>query len=231
MKKAEKGTRIKVVARGPNKRVLAEDSQGKEVSRVYISPRRVKVGPAGEVVMAGIGGVGTAREHRRRGIASRVYARVMQEMKRSGYSCSGLFTGTVIVAHRMYRRYGFVDISVHRTGRKLLDPKAAVARSFAGLAKRPDLADWRGVIRVEAQPYAPVYLRLDKGEVKALERPRGRVALSLTLSDTTLGLLTWGEMAPEYGRAAKLVQWRGDGEVWRRLERALSSQRPCVHGG
>jgi predicted N-acetyltransferase YhbS len=128
VKKAEKGTRIKVVARGPNKRVLAEDSQGKEVSRVYISPRRVKVGPAGEVVMAGIGGVGTAREHRRRGIASRVYARVMQEMKRSGYSCSGLFTGTVIVAHRMYRRYGFVDISVHRTGRKLLDPKAAVAR-------------------------------------------------------------------------------------------------------
>lgn len=210
------------------KKVSAE-VEGKEVSRVFIGSHQVRVGPAGEVRMAGIGGVGTQREFRRRGLMRQVYARVMAEVTKDGYPCSGLFTGTNIVAHRLYRQHGYVDITVHRYATKLLDHKAVIVNVLSGAAASEEFRAWRGAITVTLRGYSPVCLRLGVGKLAALARAPRRVDLSLTLSAATLAFLSWGRLTAEYAEAAKLLTWEGEREVWERLVRALGRTRPCVH--
>lgn len=225
---APERAKIKVSSRGRNKRVYAEVG-GKDVSHFHILPRRVRVGPAAEVVMAGIGGVGTERQFRRRGLARQVCRRAMEEITRDGYSCAGLFTGTGIVAHRLYRRFGYVDIAVHRHAMKLLNPQAVVRKAFSLLAESKEIADWRGRVRVDLHGYPPVYLHFARGEVRASPRRSRQVDLALTLSHTTLRLLSWGGMTLEYAEAANLLHWSGDGETWQRWLRAASSARGRFH--
>jgi len=228
--KKSRQARIRVAERDGAKRVYA-DLEGKDVSRVYILPRRVRMGPAGEVLMAGIGGVGTQREHRRKGLARRVFTRVMQEIGRDGYSCSGLFTGTAIVAHRLYRQFGYVDIAVQRNPRKLLNPKAVVLRGIAELAKGEEFADWSSLLAVNLKGCPPVFLRLERGTAKALRRSPRWVNLSLSSTPLTFGLLMWGRLPLTYAAAAGLLEWEGEPETWQRLARALARKRPGIWEG
>jgi hypothetical protein len=221
---------IKVVRQGRAKRVYAEVA-GKDVSRVYVLPELISVGPAGRVMMAGIGGVGTEREHRRKGLMRRVYARAMREIARDGYSCSGLFTGTVIVAHRIYREFGYVDVSIQRGVRKLLDPKAAVVRALSRLAKEDAFSGWQGVVAVALPSHPPVHVRIGNGEAKAVGRAPKRVHLSIAASPGALGSLIGGGMSLDYARAASLVEWRGESEACERFTQAFARRRPGVHEG
>jgi ribosomal protein S18 acetylase RimI-like enzyme len=228
-KSREPKAEIKVARKGRETRVYAAVG-GKDVSRVYISPQQLKVGPAAEVCMAGIGGVGTSREFRGKGLARRVYEQTMQEIEKDGYSCAGLFTSTNIVAHRLYRRFGYLDVKVFPPVAKLLNPSAFVGKTFADWAKREPLADWRGTVAVHLRSYPPVYLRLDSGEVKTLPRAPKQADLSITTSDTTFGRLSWGGMTFDYAMAANQLEWSGSDEAFARLREALHADRPCVFG-
>ena len=71
-------------------RVCAVD--GKIASAVQICERKVRVGEA-ELVMGGIGNVGTYAEYRGRGYSSRLMLDTVRVMKRHGMDFSVLFTG------------------------------------------------------------------------------------------------------------------------------------------
>jgi hypothetical protein len=203
---------------------------GKDVSRVYVGAQQIRVGPAGKVRMAGIGGVGTERAVRGRGIARRVYEQTMREIRRQRYSCTGLFTGTNIVAHRLYRDFGYADIKVFPQIGKLLDHAAFVARAIAGLAKRQPLSEWRGTIVVKLREHPPVRLRLESGAVKALSRAPSTTDLSITVSSMAFAALSWGGTTPEYLLTTRELEWQGSEDAWERLRQALSANRPCIHG-
>jgi GNAT superfamily N-acetyltransferase len=220
---------VRVLPRGRNKRAYAE-IDGKDVSRVYIVPRQVRMGPASEVHMAGIGGVGTNREFRGRGLARLVYERTMQEIKKDGYSCSGLLTGSVIVAHRLYHQFGYADVMLFPQPAKLLDPRALVVKGASRWAKRESLAEWSGTMTVRLEGHPAVHLRFESGEVKALSRAPKQVDLALTTSDVEFAGLSWGWMRPEYLMSSDQLAWEGRENVWQRLLRALWDDRPCVHG-
>jgi predicted N-acetyltransferase YhbS len=228
-KAAQSKPLIKVSKHDDWTHVFAE-VDGKDVSRVYVSKRRIRVGPAGEVRMAGVGGVGTEPAMRGRGIARRVYGQTMREIRRQRYSCTGLFTGSVIVAHRLYRKFGYVDIKVFPQPAKLLDPAALVMKAVTGLAKREPLADWRGTMTVKLRAHPPVHLRLASGEVKALTRAPSAADLSVTLSGIAFAALAWGAVTAEYLLAANEIEWQGSEQARERLLRALSLNRPCIHG-
>lgn len=229
MKKREASpAAIKLKIRGRVKKPYAE-VDGKEASRVYIVPQDVKVGPAGQVQMAGIGGVGTEPEFRSRGLARRVYERTMREIKKDRYSCSGLFTGTVIVAHRMYRQFGYVDAAVFHTPMKVVNPKGFVERTISQWARNPALADWRGLMTVHLPPSSPVRLRLDAGKVTAA-RGQSEADFTLVTSGATFASLSWSGTTPEYAETAGLLKWQGSAEVWGRILKALAAKRPCIHG-
>jgi predicted acetyltransferase len=63
---------------------------GRSVSRLWIVDRHMRIGAA-SISIAGIAGVGTNNEHRKRGLALRVLQRSLQLMQEEGYDASFLF--------------------------------------------------------------------------------------------------------------------------------------------
>jgi len=228
-KAAKKQPPIEVARHGDWTHVYAE-VDGKDASRVYIGRKQIRVGPAGEIRMAGIGGVGTEPAMRGKGIARRVYQRTMREIRRQRYSCTGLFTGTTIVAHRLYRDFGYTDVKVFAQPGKLLDPAAFVGKVISHLAKREPLSGWRGTMTVKLREHPPVHLRLESGEVTQLSRAPSAADLSMTLSDMAFAALSWGAATPEYLLTTRELEWQGSEEAWERLQQVLSASRPCIHG-
>lgn len=220
---------IKVARDGEARRVRAQVA-GKEVSRLFILPRQIQVGPGAAVRMAGIAGVGTDRAFRRQGLARRVYARAMAEIAREGYSCSGLFTGTAIVAHRLYREFGFSDTCTHRHALKVLDPSGLARRAFADLASKHAI-DWTCRLALHLDGHRPAYLRLAQGQAQALRRRPSQVDLALFCSATTLSFLVWGRLTAEHATVANLLRWEGEERHWQRLRAVLAQLRPGVMEG
>lgn len=213
---------------------ISVEEGGKDVSHLYLGPRRVRVGARGEVRMAGISGVATDPEFRRRGLAGRVFRRAMEEIGHEGYSCLGLFTGIDIVAHRLYRTFGFTDIGRERPGFKLLDPAAFAAAALSRLVvsdKGGGAASQRPwMLRLELHPHRAVHLLLYQREARVVERPRRKPDLTLSMSGGTFAGLCSGSITPQHAEAAKLINWHGQEEVWRRLREGLASRHQVVRG-
>ena len=224
---------IRVLQQRRRQRVVAEE-QGRDVSHLSFAPMPVRVGQAGELSMAGIAGVATEPEYRRAGLARRVLDRAMEEIGEAGYSCVGLFTGTDIVAHRLYRRFGFVDTFVPTVAVKVLDPGRYVVNRLASLFRgegAEELEGWRCTLEVRLTPHDPVWVRIECGEARLLEGRPERVDLSLTVSGVTLGQLFWSITSAEFVEAAKLVEWEGEESHWRRLAAAIEARREVIKEG
>jgi hypothetical protein len=194
----------------------------------------VRVGGTATLRMAGVGGVGTEPAYRRAGLAGRVYARTMEEIHADGYSCVGLYTGTQIVAHRLYRRFGFVDVMRARAAAKLLDPVAFAEARFADLVRSntpPELASLRSHLRLDLPHSAPIHLHLNQGEVTRVAAPPQESELTLRLSEATLLQLFRNSLPIGYAEAAGLVRWEGKEEHWRLLAAAFAARHQVIHEG
>jgi hypothetical protein len=210
--------------------VFAEES-GRDASHLSYGPRELQVGPEGAVRMAAIGGVATDREFRRRGLAGQVFARAMDEIRREGYCCVGLYTSTRIVAHRMYRRFGLVDVVRSPRGYKLLDPGRLVCDALNHLLKEDSAGRSPMLVRVTLRPHAPVFVRIEEGAARPVRRPRREADVSLEMSSHTFIALRQGEIALPYAEQAKLIGWRGDEADIRWLAEALARHHSPVNGG
>lgn len=221
---------IKVSAHGRSARVFAETA-GREVSHLSYAPQSLRVGPAGDISMAGIAGVGTEPEYRQRGLGRRVYQRAMEEVRAAGYSSVGLFTGAGIVAHRLYRRFGFVDTAIPTVAVKLLHPGEYVRRQVARLLEDCELADWRCTMCVELSSHAPVFVRVASAQAELLSAAPARVDLSLTMTSSAFVRLFGGEANVAVAEASREVRWRGAPEHWETLRRTLAARRPVIPEG
>ena len=233
MSGSDRAIEIRLIARRRWLHVVAED-QGRDVSHLSLSPMPVRVGPAGQLSMAGLAGVATEPEYRRGGLAHRVFDCALEEVKTSGYSCVGLYTGADIVAHRLYRRHGFVDTFAPMVATKVLDPGQYVVNRLSALFRgdvAPELRSWRCTLQVRLLPHDPVFVRIDQGEVRLLDSPPKRLDLSLTVSAATLGQLFWSVLSADFAEAAKLVQWEGDEAHWHRLATAIEARREVIKEG
>ena len=75
--------------------------QGKSISRLWIADRHMRIGAA-SLSIAGIAGVGTDHEHRKRGLALRVLNKSLHLIQEEGYDASFLFG-----IEDFYHRVGF----------------------------------------------------------------------------------------------------------------------------
>ncbi len=219
---------IKVSAHGRWVRVFAE-VEGREVSHLSYAPQPVRVGPAGEISMAGIAGVGTEPDYRQLGLARRVYQRAMEEVRAGGYGSVGLFTGTSNVAHRLYRRFGFVDTAVPTVAVKLLDPAECVRQAVALLLEERELADWRCTLCVELSSHAPVFVRVASAQAKLLPAAPAPVDLTLTMTTAALTRLCGADVT--LAEASRELRWRGSREHWETLRHVLVARYPVVWEG
>jgi len=206
-------------------RKVSANVAGKDVSHLYYGPAEVHVGRHAAVTMGCIGGVGTDKQHRRKGLARRVFSGAVAAMKGEGYTVAGLFTSRRLVAHRLYRRFGLVDVSSGRIACKVLDPAALARRGLSSLVQQsPELGRRRLALRLCFERSRTVYLKIEGNDVSVLSRaPRG-VDLSLTMSHTTfLGLLD-SSIGLSHALGAKLVQWSGDADAFETLANAIAGR-------
>ncbi len=209
-------------------RKVSAEAGGKDVSHLYYGPAKVHVGRHAAVTMGCIGGVGTDKQHRRRGLARRVFSRAVAAMKGEGYTVAGLFTGRRLVAHRLYRRFGLVDVSSGRTAYKVLDPAALARRRLSSLVRQsPELGRRRLALRLCFERSRKIYLKIEGNDVSLLPRAPRRLDLSLTMSHTTFLGLFDSRVGLSQAVGAKLVQWSGDAGAFDTLAKAIAlRQRP-----
>lgn len=208
------------------------EHDGENVSHLGYAANELQIGPEASVRMAGIGGVGTDREHRRRGLARKVFRRALEEMAREGYATVGLYTSRAIVAHRLYRRFGLVDLVPNRHYVKLLDPGRAAQKMLKELVLRSEeLRSRRLTIRFCIGCADPLTFRIEGNEVSLLSRASRNVDLTLALHEDALVKLAGRQITLRYAQDAKLVQWSGDAAVYAMLSRAIASQREPIHEG
>lgn len=206
------------------------EADGKNVSHLGYGEARLQVGRTASMRMATIGGVATERTHRRQGLAQEVFARALEEMRHEGFPTVGLYTSRRIVAHRLYRRFGFVDIWRRRPAIKILNHPLRVQRAFASLVRRaPELQSRRLHLRLKLDPPSPVNLRIEGNEVSVLSRAPKQVDLLLSMSDMTFMQLCEGVFGLEQAHTAKLVHFAGDASVYGLLQRAFSGRPNPIH--
>jgi GNAT superfamily N-acetyltransferase len=218
-----------LVKRGARWTHVCIESDGKDVSHLGYAGAKLQVGRHATINMTCIGGVGTEKEHRRRGLAKKVFRHMLQEAARDGHVAVGLFTSRRIVAHRLYRQFGLVDVLRQRPAVKILDHARLARRAFAAFARRSaDLQSRRIDLTLKLDPSAPIHLRIEGNEVTVLSRAPRKVDLRLAMSDLTFLRLRQGEMGLEQARAARLLRYEGDSDVCRLLAKALPDRLATI---
>jgi len=106
--------------------IRAEDvflgvADGKPVSHVSIESKRLHHGEHVYLKTAGIGGVCTDSDYRKKGIVTNLMNLALAHAQHEGYSNTSLFTDLTIPAHRIYLRLGFVDVQTTRFYTKFID--------------------------------------------------------------------------------------------------------------
>lgn len=218
------------VRRGDNWTRICAEAKGKDVSHLQYAPFELQLGAGGTVRMAGIGGVGTSREFRRRGLGQRVFERTMEQAAEEGHYCMGLYTSRRIVAHRLYRRFGFVDTARRKPLEKLLDPGRFTCKKLSDLVPRNSaLRRWRATLRLDLPPHPAFHVQIEEGDVRVLDGEPEEVQLSLTMPSAAFVGICRGDISVRYAEAAKLLSWDGDPDVYRALAESFASGHPPVN--
>ena len=215
---------VRVRKRGERTRVFAE-VEGRDVSHLSYAPYPMQAGGRSTVQVAGIGGVGTEPEFRRRGLARQVLGRAMSEMRGERYSCAALYTATSIVAHRMYRHFGLVDVAEQVRVYKLLDPERFFCHALSEMLNGGTvLAGRRPIIELHVRPHDPICVRCGEGGVRPVAGKAGEMDLSLSMSRQTFAALRQGRISLPYATRTRLLEWQGDDAVYRDFARALAER-------
>jgi predicted acetyltransferase len=219
---------------GSEWRRVALHEDEKDVSHLGYSPMPMRMGPAAQVRMAGLGGVGTDPAYRRRGLARKVFARSLEEMRSEGYASVGLYTGTQIVAHRLYRQFGFVDVLRAQAAAKVLNPAQFVCNTLAELLKGDlpeEVRTWRANVEVHLLEHRPIFLRISHQEVESRTRRPAHVDLTVSLHAATFTKLVWDYLTIDEAEDARLVEWQGEESHWLTLRALFRAQHEILFEG
>jgi len=205
---------------------VALEKDGRQVSGLHLGLREFQVGRRTYLSMGAIGGVSTRRGYRGRGLSSAVMGRTVEEMRKRGLATSGLYAGTRIVAHRLYRRFGYVDLFIPHMRTLILDLGAYLRRQARHWLARAESTP-EGARRVEQLRAVVVFdlsdaqahtLRLTGGQASVRKGRARRADLILTSGLAALAsIFARTVSADELLRTGEL-QVTGSKSVWRRLQ-------------
>jgi ribosomal protein S18 acetylase RimI-like enzyme len=152
---------------------------GKLVSHVNVEFRRLDHGEGVHLKTAGIAGVCTDSDYRRKGIVTNLMKRALESARQKGVSNASLFTGLDFPAIRIYRRLGFVDIVTWRTYIKYVDYPAVFAKWLRVLNRSlkcskimaRKLEGWEKSVVVRLKEVGALSFRFRRGRFKWLREP------------------------------------------------------------
>jgi len=103
-------------------------ANGKVVSHVNTEEKQLHHGEGVFIKTAGVAGVCTDSDHRKKGILTNLLSLALRHAKQEGFSNASLYTDTDGPGHGIYQRCGFVDIATARSYLKYIDYPFIFAR-------------------------------------------------------------------------------------------------------
>jgi len=128
---------------------------------------------------AGISGVCTDSDYRHKGIVTNLMKLTLDSAKNSGVSNAALYTGLDIPAHRIYLRFGFVDIMTARMYVKYLDYSKFFAKWLryqnrslkdSKIAQKK-LQGWEKTVSIHLKEAGNLAFKFRKGRFSRLKKP------------------------------------------------------------
>jgi len=152
---------------------------GKLVSHVDVEFKRLDHGEGVYLKTAGIAGVCTDSDYRRKGIMTALLKRALESARQKGVSNASLFTGLDFPAVRIYRRAGFVDVVTWRTYIKYVDYPAVFARWLRAVNRSLKcskimvrrLRGWEKSVVVRLEGVGALCFRFRRGRFQRLREP------------------------------------------------------------
>lgn len=203
----------------------------KLVSHVEVGVEPLHVGEGVFLKSAGIGGVCTDSDYRCKGIVTNLMKLALDHARLEGFSNSSLFTGLDFPAHRIYERFGFVDLVTYQTYVKYIDYPATFAkwlhnsnRSIKAskiAAKR--LRGWEKSVTIHLRDVGTLAFRVKKNRFLKLTKPLKQADIEFTTDLSTYteimrGNVTWEDAV----KAGKLAGKRGQPADIEMLNRILN---------
>jgi len=178
---------------------------------------------------AGVSGVCTDSDYRRKGILSNLMKTALEKNRQKGLSNASLYTGLDFPAHRIYERLGFVDVLTWRTYVKYLDYPYLFSvwlrylnRSLkdSKVAARK-LEGWEKSVAIRLTDVGTLSFRFRKNRFKRLAKPPKRVDIEFSTNLETYvkirrNVLKW-EDAVKDGKLAVAKGTPSDIEMFKRI--------------
>jgi len=190
---------------------------GKPVSSVEFVFKQLHLGEGVYLKTGGISGVCTDSDYRHKGIVTSLMKAGLNYTENSGASNSSLYTGLNIPAHRIYSRFGFVDIMTRRTYIKYFDYPFVFARWIRMLNRQlkdskiatRKLQGWQKSVIIELKEVGPLAFRFRKGRFQKLKKPPKKPDIVLSTDiQTFTHIIREGVMDWEQAAKTKRLAWK-----------------------
>jgi len=204
---------------------------GKLVSHVNAEFKQLHHGEGVYLKTAGIAGVCTDSDHRKKGIVTNIFKLILDHAQQKGASNASLFTGLDLSAHRIYQRFGFVDIMTWRTYIKYIDYPFIFARWLRHLNRdlkgskiaARKLEGWEKTVVIQLKEVGTLSFRFRKRRFQRLKTPPKRVDIEFSTDLQTYarilrGVVQWEDAV----KAGTLLVKRGEPADIEMLKRILN---------
>jgi ribosomal protein S18 acetylase RimI-like enzyme len=193
--------------------------EGNPVSAVEYVFKDLHLGEGAYSKTGGISGVCTDSDYRHKGIVTNLMKLALDSAKNSGVSNASLYTGLDIPAHRIYQRFGFIDIMTWRTYIKYLDYPTVFAKWVRYLNRtykdtklaQKKLQGWEKSATIHLKQVGTLGFMFRKGHFQRLKKaPKtADIEFSTDLPTYTMimrNVLTWVDAVKQ----KKLIVKRGE---------------------
>jgi len=204
---------------------------GKLVSHVDVVFRQLHHGEGIYLKTAGIGGVCTDSDHRKKGIVTNLMKLALDHGQQNGASNASLYTGLDIPAHRLYKRLGFVDIMTWRTYMRYIDYSFVFAQWLRHLNRSlkdsklaaKKLEGWEKSVVVQLTEVGTLSFRFKRKRFQKLKKPPKRADIEFSTDVQTYARIMQGVVQWEDAVKATtlIVKWgeQADVEMLKRILR------------
>jgi len=205
---------------------------GKLVSSVIVVFKQLHCGKGIYLKTAGISGVCTDSDYRKKGIVTNLMKLSLDHALRNGVSNASLLTGLYIPAHRIYERLGFIDIMTSRTHIKYIDYPFIFARWLRQLNRLLEdskiagrkLEGWeKTVVVIQLREVGTLSFKFGEKRFQRLKKPPKRADIEFSTDIQTYtkimrGVLKWEDAV----KTNKLIVKQGEPADIETLKRVLN---------
>ena len=202
---------------------------GKLVSHVNVEFRRLDHGEGVHLKTAGIAGVCTDSDYRRKGTMTHLMKHALESARQKGVSNASLFTGLDFPAVRIYRRFGFIDIVTWRTYIKYVDYPAFFARWLRVVNRclkcskimARKLEGWEKSVVIRLKEVGALSFRFRRGRFHRLKEPPKHPDVEFysdleTYARIVHGAIQWDDAVKE-GKLRVSIGETADVKMFRRI--------------